>query len=491
MPHKKPPKEDSPKPTNWLGVRLQSWEGGAFSGNCSDILRWGVFDEIYIDTSRSLSESLYEWLRSVDYGTLKQKVDSGLQIGFPIEGVPLSIKGSVSVDEYEQWRRDVDEGRTRHFTENETMTMWKKSVNKDIVDAWLKCNEPKAGLQATSNVQEPFITITYSYSPIKLDDAYPIVTEFIVEGATCGKPLVPGTEIPYQGITVVLTRTGTGPVVVILNTDSGSLVNTFEALEVPDTKPVLPSLRVVRPAPIIVPVTDSPMGTASVSSEYKIVGGGAHVNWLLYSAYGNLLVASYPENLYRWIAKSKSHTVPSPASLEVYLMALYDPQDEWDVQIFSTLSEGDTAVATIPPGYVLTGGGGQALFYGYGRLLTASYPQDERSWVVKAKAHTSHDYGGTVAYAIGMRPRNGAPNLETFIFSARSGTSGSTESIVAVDPGWTMTGGGAYVDWTGYGNLLWASYPVSDREWKACSKDHDSPCPASIVSYAIGVKMPD
>ena len=51
-----------------------------------------------------------------------------------------------------------------------------------------------------------------------------------------------------------------------------------------------------------------------------------------------------------------------------------------------------------------------------------------------------------------------------------------------------MTGGGAFVNWHGAGNLLTASFPTSDVAWEARAKDHDISDPAAITAYVIGIK---
>jgi vibriolysin len=51
-----------------------------------------------------------------------------------------------------------------------------------------------------------------------------------------------------------------------------------------------------------------------------------------------------------------------------------------------------------------------------------------------------------------------------------------------------LTGGGAFVDWQGAGNLLTASFPNSSSSWEARSKDHDVSDPSRITAYAIGLR---
>jgi hypothetical protein len=50
--------------------------------------------------------------------------------------------------------------------------------------------------------------------------------------------------------------------------------------------------------------------------------------------------------------------------------------------------------------------------------------------------------------------------------------------------------GGAKVDWSGYGNLLYISQPYSEwqNSWFAASKDHRVASPCQITTYIIGIE---
>jgi hypothetical protein len=80
---------------------------------------------------------------------------------------------------------------------------------------------------------------------------------------------------------------------------------------------------------------------------------------------------------------------------------------------------------------------------------------------------------------------------EAKIFQSRpSPASEWPETEVAVEPGYVMVGGGAWVDWTGEGNLLFASHPIPDSKtaWHVRSKAHAKSSPARVTAYAIGLK---
>lgn len=60
---------------------------------------------------------------------------------------------------------------------------------------------------------------------------------------------------------------------------------------------------------------------------------------------------------------------------------------------------------------------------------------------------------------------------------------------------YTLTGGGAIVQWSGHGSLLTASYPIKretetdHRGWEARAKDHSVSDPSPLLVFAIGIRL--
>src|SRR5215813_3149380 len=151
-------------------------------------------------------------------------------------------------------------------------------------------------------------------------------------------------------------------------------------------------------------VAPHPSVEVSVPPGYKIVGGGAFDHW---SGAGNLLTASFPKSTNTWAVAGKDHEIPSPASITAFALALHDPNNEWDVLIKRETSDPaphPTAVAILPDGYVLTGGGAFVDWHGAGNLLTASFPNSDRSWEARSKDHDVSDPAAITAFAIGIKP---------------------------------------------------------------------------------------
>src|SRR3979490_1336134 len=105
-----------------------------------------------------------------------------------------------------------------------------------------------------------------------------------------------------------------------------------------------------------------------------------------------MLTCSYTTDDRTWIARGKDHEYVDPASIEADVIALYDPNDLWEVTIQSTIvgpAEHPAGTASLPPGYTLTGGGACANWSTAGSFLTALYPQDSATWFAESKDHVA------------------------------------------------------------------------------------------------------
>jgi hypothetical protein len=84
-----------------------------------------------------------------------------------------------------------------------------------------------------------------------------------------------------------------------------------------------------------------------------------------------------------------------------------------------------------------------------------------------------------------------AKALRTEILSVTSDITAHPVARVTVPPGYKLVGGGARDNWTGYGNLLTASFPETPNTWMAAGKDHITGAPASITAFAVAIHDPD
>ncbi|MEU1309212.1 hypothetical protein ABZ419_10005 [Streptomyces cinnamoneus] len=169
---------------------------------------------------------------------------------------------------------------------------------------------------------------------------------------------------------------------------------------------LLRSVHVARADSGTVPHPEAEAGIPS-SAEYALVGGGFRVNW---QGAGNLATASFPSTDFSWKARSKDHVVSSPASIRSYAISLRRDLPAGRVTTALVRAESGqaqhpAAVATLPPGYALTGGGAEVHWRGAGNLLWRLEPSTtwNASFSAASKDHHVADPATLTAYALGIR----------------------------------------------------------------------------------------
>lgn len=225
----------------------------------------------------------------------------------------------------------------------------------------------------------------------------------------------------------------------------------------------------------------------TVPEGHKILGGGAIVN---YREPGNLLVASRPESPTTWFARGKAHTLSSPATITIHVIALFDPADLFEVSITESVSvPGNDAVTSVQvaPGFVLTGGGAQTDVADPGHLLAASFPQDRETWTATSRQHLIGAVALVRAYAIGLRARDGR-ELRTTHLEATGDRAPHPTALACLPLPLVVVGGGARSNHPA--NFLTASFPQG-AGWRVAGKDHVDPGIADITAYAIALANAD
>ena len=250
-------------------------------------------------------------------------------------------------------------------------------------------------------------------------------------------------------------------------------------------------------APEIINVTSDvrnhPDARIVVPEGYKLLSGGAVDNYKENEP-GNLLTASYPESDNTWRGSGKDHVTADPASVSAFALAVYDPDDIWEVRILRSrpsASGGTEQEVTVEPGYVMVGGGAKADWTGVGNLLVASHPvaESKTTWHAQSKAHLKPDAGKITAYAIGLKCKVEGVKLQSAIATATSGKSGSPQAAAAPPSGYKMVGGGAAITFDRAGILLTGSYPTEDNRWEGRGKAHLEPDNGTVTAYCIGLKV--
>jgi hypothetical protein len=233
-----------------------------------------------------------------------------------------------------------------------------------------------------------------------------------------------------------------------------------------------------------------------------ILGGGAFVDWTgpcaPIGAAGNMLTAMYPNDQgTTWTVASKDHDIASPASISAYIVVakLRDgspipPQYYKIVSVTSAKAQHPTTTANLPDDFVVVGGGARSNWTGDGNLLYGSYPTSDGSgWIGASKDHAHADPATLTVWAIGLKKSflyDAAMIVNLFTRQDLSPSPANHPKLTFVVPDFHITGGGALVNWKGFGNLLTACFPQDRQTWVACSKDHEQADPGTIKIWAIG-----
>lgn len=177
-----------------------------------------------------------------------------------------------------------------------------------------------------------------------------------------------------------------------------------------------------------------------------------------------------------------------------------DQSGKVSVVVFERTASAASGVFTdfsveVPDDYVVVGGGVQGAESPNGHFLTASYPNAARSaWLVSTKEHLAANPTQITAWAIGLKIAGLTRSqlLSNMTYRVSTSAYASQPSVTTSIPvGYTQIGGGFQVQWSGDGNLAWASYPTVVNNvgaWVSASKDQGSVSMATIRSHSIGLR---
>ncbi len=203
------------------------------------------------------------------------------------------------------------------------------------------------------------------------------------------------------------------------------------------------------------------------------------------------ITACYPNSIFQWTLAAKDEGVESSSKITAFTVQLFDPNDDFDVQIFSctsTVGNHNATTATVASGYTCAGGGAQANWTVNGQYLTTSAPNASNGWNAVSQDHLEAELGSVTAYAVGVKPRAPQSIFNVNLNVDSSLASSEPDEDVAVASGDTLIGGGASISQRSFGNMLVASYP-NGTEWYARGHDNLEVDAETIDVYSIGATI--
>ncbi len=215
---------------------------------------------------------------------------------------------------------------------------------------------------------------------------------------------------------------------------------------------------------------------------------------------GGLLTASYPnDDLSGWLVSAKDHVNADQFLLTAFAIGLkIDGMTREQLMNNINVTFADSAAAdhpeafvSVPRGYVLISGGFRVASY-LGNLGTASFPDnDNATWRARSKDHLVADSTTIRVYAIGLSQLLPVGSVTVQIGQQEFAKAEHPQATANLGQGFAITGGGAKVDYSGAGSLLWKLEPTQtdSQDFTAASKDQVEPDPATITSYVLGIRI--
>lgn len=215
---------------------------------------------------------------------------------------------------------------------------------------------------------------------------------------------------------------------------------------------------------------------------------------------GALLTASCPNaDLSGWIVGARSHEEPQAFGLVTYVIGLSVAgmsRDELKDAVAVTVSDSGRAPhpeaeAGIPSNDFVLVGGGFMIEPGTFNLATASFPATEFSWKARSQDHHVPSPANIRAFAICLRRQISAGIIRGAIQMSASMQQPHPAAAANVATGFALTGGGAEVRQVHNGNFLWRLEPATSitPTFSAASKDHISPAPCPLTTFALGIQV--
>lgn len=237
----------------------------------------------------------------------------------------------------------------------------------------------------------------------------------------------------------------------------------------------------------------------NVDPDMVCIGGGGDATD---NSPGALLTASYPnDDLTGWLVSSKDHKYPMKYPLYGYAIGIKikgmssEQLIEYiSVNVANSGVANHPEVSVSPPDnrYLLINGGFKVEWHGFGNLATASFPESITSWKARSKDHLEADPANLKVYGISIKQELPVGQIGTRIFKKTSGVSNHPFEFAYVDAPFALCGGGGEVHYTGFGNMLWALHPTTNKDeqfFSARSKDHGETDQSTITAYAMGILL--
>ncbi|PEC41746.1 hypothetical protein CON11_26705 [Priestia megaterium] len=500
--------------------------------DCNAVLQNDHLNTIISDRSKSLYQNFLSYIEKTSYEDFQKAKSNGLNVGFtiPIKGVPIGINlgSNNSKATYQKLQESIRSGQVEEIAESEMSHFVQQYETVQKYEAYIECvkqvrlamqgqgdgplpptgpppikdpSNSEAGIEYTIENFENTIAITLKYNPFNNKDPYPIVQEFfyskdVVECvSSC---LQKGDELSDER-TIVFKRIGNDSGFINIDTDKGTVKVPIQSQKTPPL-----SLKVFFLKNQIQPTKASYSNT--LPSGYKILSLGFNTQGLPAN-----VTSIYPQSQNEYVMKVTSK--PEQCVVFTNIVAMYDPQDEWDVKVFQQKINNKLEInCEIDKDYIITGGGisfepkdANGLGYdpnvnSFSTSISSIYPKDIRTWKVELNGDGLNDSSSweLTSYAIALKQKG---KLEGKIFS--SGDLGT--QFLSPDPDYVAIGGGidlaiSQEATTSHQSRILSTGPFNNDTSAALNGipkgyefnwNEDAHYKANITKFIIGIKHPE
>lgn len=205
---------------------------------CSDVLKHGLFD--IDETKESLKDdaNFRDWQCSSSFKSHQEALDSGLNIGVVIYGVPLKIGGSWNEAKVSQWKNENCSASSRQMNFATATYRLIRSASPSLLSAWSTCmsnHYAATALQCRFSSQgKKFVfSANWRRTTGEAQSAAPIISEWKVAGGECDPELDVGSRVLEASRQSICTQADNNDLVVLLETSRGSCFQSSSSLIVP------------------------------------------------------------------------------------------------------------------------------------------------------------------------------------------------------------------------------------------------------------------
>nr|WP_103625988.1 hypothetical protein [Bacillus thuringiensis] len=192
---------------------------------------------ITVHNKDSLSDNLAEWFTNATYEEYMEKVEGGIDVTIPVEGIPIGGGGAYSREEFEKAQELVRQGKYHKLNRQQEIEYVRKNIGAiDLAEKYVKCvtantNSTKLGLHLSAVTNGQDIVVTVWYIPETTSERPPRLERFTIQGATFDQGFPDDLKIQPSGYSILIRRVENSPVSIIINTNKGTVTETIPVVD--------------------------------------------------------------------------------------------------------------------------------------------------------------------------------------------------------------------------------------------------------------------